>query len=107
MRVVHKIVIHAVFGNGSLMDLHSHGLDEFSHPEFQTFAHSIYCNSAARLINSLADAVMTKKESFKDGEICKWGEWGEFSLKENETNVLTIIPVLPECHCCEGELNEC
>jgi len=96
-----EIVIHGVIGDGVLMDLHTHGLDKYNHPEFQVFAPSIYRVSAVRLLNSLAEAIINKDEKFKANENCEWGEWGIFTFTEYEKGILSIIPILPECDCCK------
>lgn len=99
--------IHAVIpDNGpALLDVHQHGLEKYGHQNFQVYAPPIYYHSAGRLLNSLADAVINKKEKFKAGENCEWDEWGRFTLedeKDEETGeiLLRIIPVMPDCECC-------
>ena len=87
-----EIVIHLADGDGSILNIHTHGLDKYDHCEFQTFAHSLYIDSASRLLNVLSDAVINKKTKFVNGDSLDWSEWGKFLLKEKEKGILTIVP---------------
>ena len=108
---VKKVIeLHAVIPDSelALLDVHSHGLEKYGHQNFQVFAPPLYYHSAGNLLNSLADAVINKGEKFKAKENCEWGEWGRFTLedeKDEETGevLLRIIPVMPDCACCEGD----
>lgn len=100
------IIIHAVIQEDSTeLEIHTHGLDKYNHPEFSLIAESIFYVSACRLLNSLAEAVVNDDEVFKDSEICDWSEWGLFSLENNIDSfiniVLRIVPLQRRCEVCE------
>lgn len=109
VNVKDKIILHAVISSDiTLLDVHTHGLEKYNHPNFAVFAPSLFLRSATELLNSLADAVINKSEIFKVEEGCSWGEWGQFVLTEGvdagEEPVLRIVPISPECDACkEGD----
>lgn len=109
IKVQDVIQVHGVMqGDGDTrLELHTHGLGEFKHPELSVIAESIFYVSACKLLNSLCDAVINKKEVFKDGETCQWGEWGNFRMETNidsGSNLVLRIESLPrECEVCGTE----
>jgi hypothetical protein len=68
---VHEVVdVHAVTPDdrGEPFDYHTHGLEQFGHPEFQVLAPG-YCRGAmANLLWNHAEAVITAGERFAAGE---------------------------------------
>jgi len=104
-KVKDVIEIHAVMPEkGTLVDVHTHGLEKFGHPNFAVYAPSIYIASATSLLNQLADAALNKGEIFKPKETCECGEWGNFFLEPGvdagDLPVLRIIPITPKCDEC-------
>jgi hypothetical protein len=84
-KVKDVIQVHAVIPEKTaFLDVHTHGLEQYGHPNFAVYAPSIYVASATRLLDSLADAVLNKGEVFKPGENCQWDEWGKFHLEAGE-----------------------
>jgi len=102
------ITLHAVFNDHTtLMEVHTHGLENYGHMNFAVYCSSLFFHSASKLLNSLASAIINKGEVFKTEENCDWDEWGGFTLKEGtdegDLPVLRINPVNPECSYCGKE----
>lgn len=97
MDVMKRILILQVIPEhpNEMMDVHTHGLRKFGHPDFQVFVQPMFRHAATRLLNLLAYAVIKKGETFKEGENCNYGEFGWFILEPSNDQGEPVLRILP------------
>jgi hypothetical protein len=108
-KVVKSIIIHAVTPTDEtdVCDVHTHGMENYSHLNFAVFAPGLFLESARFLLLCMADSVINDHDKFEDGEKIDTEAWGTFtiikSVDAGDETVLRIVASTPTCDVCDCE----